>query len=347
MRVVRLSLSIEAGKYRGGRYAELSIEVLKGGIETTVQDYPGRLGYWDLGIPPSGPLDDYSFRLANVLVGNRPNEAALEVTAGLFSMKMRTQCLLSVTGADMQPKLNESPAPMWEGFLAKEGDVLSFGIAKTAGFRAYVAIAGGIDVPSYLGSKSTFAAGAFGGHEGRILKASDVIKTGGAASDIRGMSGRRVKSSIVPRFSNTLEVEAMLGPQASPDFVTEEDVQAFFSEVHKIDRNSNRLGYRLSPRKWSWARQDGGVAGKHPSNIIDNGYTVGSLNISGDQPIILMRDGPSAGGFICLCCVVTGAMWKVGQAAPARDSLKFRMVTHQEAIELRKTIERNVQAAIS
>ena len=347
MRVVHLGLSIETGKYRGGRHAELSIEVLKGGIETTVQDYPGRLGYWDLGIPPSGPLDDYSFRLANVLVGNRPNEAALEVTAGLFSMKVKSQCLLSVTGADMQPKLNDSLVTMWEGFLAREGDVFSLGIAKSAGFRAYVAIAGGIDVPSYLGSKSTFAAGAFGGHEGRILKTADLLKTGRPAVDIQGASGRRVKSDTVPKFSNTFEVEAMLGPQASPDFVTEEDVQAFFSEVHKVDRNSNRLGYRLTPRKWSWARQDGGVAGKHPSNIIDNGYTVGSLNISGDQPIILMRDGPSAGGFICLCCIVTGALWKVGQAAPARDSLKFKMVSHQEAIELRKTIERNVQAGIS
>lgn len=325
----------------------MSLEILKGGVETTVQDYPGRLGYWDLGIPPSGPLDDYSFRLANVLVGNRPIEAALEVTAGMFSMRMKNESLLAITGADMQPRLNESPAMMWESFLAKEGDVLSFGIAKTTGFRAYVAIAGGIDVPSYLGSKSTFAAGAFGGHEGRILKPSDLLRTGRPSTEIRKATGRRVKSDVVPKFSNTLEVEAMLGPQASPDFVIEEDVRAFFSEVHKVDRNSNRLGYRLAPRKWSWARQDGGVAGKHPSNIIDNGYTVGSLNVSGDQPIILMRDGPSAGGFICLCCVVTGSIWKVGQAAPARDSLKFKMVSHQEAIELRRTIERNVQTGIS
>jgi urea carboxylase len=326
--------------------AELPLEILKGGVETTVQDYPGRLGYWDLGIPPSGPLDDYSFRLANVLVGNRPTEAALEVTAGMFSMRMKNESLLAITGADMQPKLNESPALMWESFLVKEGDVLSFGIAKATGFRAYVAIAGGIDVPSYLGSKSTFAAGAFGGHEGRVLKASDLLKTGRPSAEIRKLAGRKVKTNVIPKFSNILEVEAMLGPQASPDFVTEEDVKTFFSEVHKVDRNSNRLGYRLAPRKWSWARQDGGVAGKHPSNIIDNGYSVGSLNVSGDQPIILMRDGPSAGGFICLCCVVTGAMWKVGQAAPARDSLKFKMVSHQEAIELRKNIERNVQTGI-
>jgi len=141
-------------------------------------------------------------------------------------------------------------------------------------------------------------------------------------------------------------VEATVGPQAAPDFVSEDDLEAFFSEVHRVDRNANRLGYRLSPRQWRWARPDGGIAGKHPSNIIDNGYTVGSVNISGDQPIILMRDGPSAGGFICLCCVVTGSLWKVGQAAPGRDELKFKKVSYDEAIELRRGLERNLQTGI-
>jgi urea carboxylase len=323
------------------------MEILKAGVEATIQDYPGRLGYWDLGIPPSGPLDDYSMRLGNVLVGNAAGSAAIEVAAGLFSMKPKADTLVAITGANMQPTLNGQPAPMWESFLAKEGDVIGLAIAKSTGFRAYVAVAGGIDVPSYLGSKSTFAAGGFGGFEGRVLKPGDVLRTGQSERSYSKQVGRMVKEAAIPKFANILDIETTVGPQAAPDFVTEEALQSFFSEIHKVDRNANRLGYRLSPRTWKWARTDGGIAGKHPSNIIDNGYTVGSVNISGDQPIILMRDGPSAGGFVCICCVVTGSLWKVGQAAPGRDSLKFKKISYQEAIDLRRGLERNLETGVS
>ena len=323
-----------------------SFEVVKGGIEATVQDYPGRLGYWDIGIPPSGPLDDYSFRLANLLAGNKPGDAALEVAAGMFSMRAKGDLLVAVTGAEMQPTSGGKPVPMWESFLVKHGEDLSLGIAKTSGFRAYVAVAGGIEVPYYLGSKSTFAAGGFGGFQGRALKTGDVLEAGKTDKERARLAGRRVVENVIPKFDQTLEVEATVGPQAAPDFVKEEDLDAFFSEVHKVDRNANRLGYRLTPRQWKWARSDGGVAGKHPSNIIDNGYTVGSVNVSGDQPIILMRDGPSAGGFVCLCCVVTGSLWKVGQAAPGRDQLKFKKVSYDEAIELRRKLEKNLETGV-
>lgn len=319
---------------------------MKGGVETTVQDYPGRLGYWDIGIPPSGPLDDYSLRLANIIVGNAQGQAALEAAAGMFSMKMKSNLVLAVTGADMKPTLSGRPVPMWESFLSKEGEELSLGIAKTTGFRAYVAVAGGIDVPKYLGSKSTFAAGGFGGFQGRALKPGDILKVGASEHEESKLVGRKADEKVIPAFSQTLEVEATVGPQAAPDFISQEDVDAFFSEVHKVDRNSNRLGYRLTPRQWKWARSDGGVAGKHPSNIIDNGYTVGSVNVSGDQPIILMRDGPSAGGFVCLCCAVTGSLWKAGQAAPGRDQLKFKKVSYEEAIELRRSLERSLETGV-
>ena len=178
-----------------------ALEVVKGGIEASVQDYPGRLGYWDIGIPPSGPLDDYSFRLANALVGNEPGDAAIEVAAGLFSMKMKRDVALAVTGADMQPTIGGGPAPLWETFIAKEGETLTLGIAKTSGFRAYVAVAGGIDVPEYLGSKSTFAAGAFGGFEGRVLKPSDVLKAGHSRHELSKLAGRKTKPGVAPTFS--------------------------------------------------------------------------------------------------------------------------------------------------
>jgi len=323
-----------------------SLEVLKGGVEATIQDYPGRLGFWNIGIPPSGPLDDYSFRFANLLVGNKPGDAAIEVAAGMFSMRAKSDLLVAITGAEMQPTSGRRPVAMWESFLVKQGEDLSLGIATTSGFRAYVAVAGGIEVPDYLGSKSTFAAGGFGGYQGRTLKTGDLLEAGKSEKDTAGLAGRRVAENVIPKFNQTLEVEATVGPQAAPDFLKEEDLAAFFSEIHKVDRNANRLGYRLTPRQWKWARSDGGVAGKHPSNIIDNGYTVGSVNVSGDQPIILMRDGPSAGGFVCLCCVVTGSLWKVGQAAPGRDQLKFKKVSYDEAIELRRKLEKNLETGV-
>src|SRR3989441_4549723 len=297
------------------------MEVLRGGVETTVQDYPGRLGSWDIGIPPSGPLDDYSLRLANVLVGNAPGEAALEVTAGMFSVKARSDLVLAVTGADMQPTLGVRPVPMWESFLAKEGDVLSLRIAGTTGFRAYIAVAGGIVVPSYLGSRSTFAAGGFGGFEGRVLKPSDLLKVGSSERTPSELVGRKARDGVIPRFAKTIEVQATVGPQAAPDFVSEDDLEAFFSEVHRVDRNANRLGYRLSPRQWRSARLDGGIAGEHPSHIFEKRYTVGSVNISGGHPILPMRAGPSAGGVSFLLCGGGRPLLEGGGGGPRRGEV--------------------------
>ncbi|MBO0888162.1 5-oxoprolinase/urea amidolyase family protein [Candidatus Bathyarchaeota archaeon] len=326
---------------------KLSIEVMKPGIETTVQDYPGRIGYWDLGIPPSGGMDDYSLRVANLLVGNNKGAAVLEVTAGLFSINAREDLVTALAGADMGAKLNNHPAPLWESFLVRKGDVISLPTPPQRGFRSYVAFAGGIDVPNYLGSSSTFAAGGFGGVEGRLLKAGDVLKTRPPSYELKSLTGRKADPRIIPEYTNEIEVEAIVGPHADPDFLTEDGVQDFFAENHRVDRNSNRLGYRLQPRTWKWSRTDGGVAGKHPSNIIDNGYSVGSINISGDQPIILMKDGPSAGGFICLCCVPSSAMWKIGQAAPGRDSLRFRRTSYEKALAMRNTLEEKLENGIA
>ena len=311
----------------------------------TVQDFPGRLGYWSLGIPPSGPMDSFAFRLANRLVGNDVGDAALEVAAGMAVFRVLKDTSLAIAGADMQPTLNGSSVPMWENVVVKANDVLEFRTLKGSGFRAYISLAGGIDVPLYLGSRSTFAAGGFGGFNGRVLKAGDVLETRKPRTPISQLTGRTLKNSI-PVYSSEWQVEVMEGPHSAPDFFTEDDMNSFFSEPFKVDLNSNRMGYRLTTRKWTWARPDGGIAGKHPSNILDNGYSVGAVNVSGDQPIILTVDGPSLGGFVCCACVISASLWKIGQARPARDNLRFKKVSLEEATDKRKSLERTLNEAV-
>jgi len=315
------------------------MEVVLKGIESSVQDYPGRIGYWHLGIPPSGPMDDLAFRFGNILVGNSPEDAGIEIAVGLFKVRFEQVCVIAVTGAYCEPKINDELIDMWRSYRVEKGDELSLGMATKGGLRCYLAVSGGIDVPLYLNSKSTFAAGKMGGFNGRNLEIGDKLKIGTFKGDLRDYEGREVKKSLIPEYSDKWEVETMRGPQSNPEFFTEEDMEYFFSAEWKVDRNSNRLGYRLNSHDWKWAREDGGIAGLHPSNILDNGYAIGAVNVCGDQPIILTVDGPSLGGFVCNAAVIKSAMWKVGQAVPGKDVLRFKEVTYEEAIELRKKHE--------
>lgn len=314
-------------------------EVLEGGIQTTIQDYPGRQGLLDQGICPAGPMDSLAFRLANVLVGNDPGAAGLEVTAGGLQIRFDSDAVIAVCGANMQPKLNGEPIEVWRSYRVKPGDTLALGFVSGNGFRSYVAVSGGIDVPEYLGSRSTYVPGQIGGLEGRPLAKGDRLAIGQAAGDPDTLAGRRVKEGVVPPYTAEWELEAVPGPQASPDYFAPEDYDYFFSHNWKLDRNSNRMGYRLESTKWKWARTTGGIAGGHPSNILDNGYAVGAVNVSGDQPIILCMDGPTLGGFICCAGVAYGALWKLGQMVPGRDHIRFKELTIEEAADLARTTD--------
>ncbi|HEU5432294.1 MAG TPA: 5-oxoprolinase/urea amidolyase family protein [Thermomicrobiales bacterium] len=314
------------------------IEVLEGGIQTTVQDFPGRQGLLDQGICPAGPFDSVAFRLANLLVGNDPGAAALEITAGGFRARFDRDTVFAVCGADMQPTLDGAPIDRWRSYAARTGQTLALGKVEGPGFRAYLAVAGGVDVPEYLGSRSTYVPGAIGGFEGRALKKGDRLPIGEPARTT-GVPDRRVKPELVPEYVSDWELEAVPGPQAAPDYFTWDDYDHFFSHHWKLDRNSNRMGYRLEPHQWQWARKSGGVAGGHPSNILDNGYAVGAVNITGDQPIILCVDGPTLGGFICAAGVAYGAMWKLGQMVPGRDRIRFKEQTIEDAAELARRTE--------
>jgi urea carboxylase len=320
----------------------MALEVLEGGLQTTVQELPGRIGYLDLGIYPAGPMDHFAFRAANLLVGNGAGAAALEVTAGGFKARFREAGVIAVTGADMEPALNGKLLPPWEGVAVAPGDEIVVKRAEHGGFRSYIALHGGLDVPEYLGSRATFTVGGFGGFEGRSLKKGDVLGVGTAGN---ARAGRRFDPARRPVYGESWEIEAMRGPQADPDYLTADDMSFFFSHRWKVDRNSNRMGIRLESHDWRWARSSGGVAGGHPSNILDNGYPVWGVNVCGNQPIILAADGPSLGGFVCAATLVQAATWKVGQLVPGRDTVRFREVSIEEAVRLAEALDRELSEA--
>ncbi len=316
-------------------------EVLEGGIQTTVQDFPGRPGMLAQGFFPAGPMDHFAFRAANLLVGNPESAAGLEVTLGNFALRFDTDATVAVCGAEAPVTVDGEEMPAWESREVRAGSELRIGIAPGPGFRMYVAVSGGIDVPPLFGSRATYTMGALGGFEGRALATGDRLPLGSG----NGGPPRRFKESACPAYARDWEVRAMRGPQATPDFLTETDMQTFFSREWPVDRNSNRTGIRLESHKFEWARKGGGIAGGHPSNILDNSYPIGAVNVNGDLPVILGPDGPTAGGFIVCATVVYADFWKIGQFRPVGDHVRFREVTIDEAIELERALSETLSPA--
>jgi urea carboxylase len=300
-------------------YRPRSIDVLKPGTMTTVQDYPGRVGYWEVGVPPSGPMDALSFRLGNRLLNNSPDAAGLEITALGPKLRFNADSYAVLTGAPTKATLDGKPVAFWEPFAIKAGGVLDCGKPGEVGTRSYLSIAGGIDVPMYLGSRSTFTLGCFGGHAGRALAAGDVLHVNEADA---GEPLAALPENLRPEMGNEWEIGVLYGPHGAPDFFTSEYIEEFFETSWKVHFNSARTGVRLVGPKPGWVRSDGGEAGLHPSNIHDNAYAIGAIDFTGDMPILLGPEGPSLGGFVCPATVASAELWKMGQLRPG-DSVRF------------------------
>ena len=307
-----------------------AIEVLEGGIATTVQDYPGRVGMMSQGLFPAGPMDHFAFRVANLLVGNAAGTGALEVTLGGLGLRFEGDAMAAVCGAEAEVTIDGEPVPLWESRRVRPGTELRIGISQGPGFRQYVAVSGGVDVPLFFGSRSTYTMGALGGHEGRALQAGDRLPLGDPAEP---GAPRRLKQALRPTYAREWEIETVRGPQASPDYLTDEDMDEFFSRTWPVDKNSNRTGIRLASHKFKWARKGGGISGGHPSNILDNSYPLGAININGDLPVILAHDGPTAGGFVVAGTIAYVGLWKLGQLRPVGDSVRFQELSVDEAVE--------------
>ncbi len=296
------------------RYQSPTIEVLSPGTLTTIQDYPGRLGYWDVGVPPSGPMDDLAFRLANRVVGNEPGAPALEITVSGPKLLFATDAVVALSGARLEAKLDGASVPYFVPVVVKAGQTLALGSISGAGCRAYLAVRHGFDVPEYLGSRSTFTLGKFGGHGGRALRKGDILHVAREGSVDAEPSA--LAPELYPLSSNEWEIGVIYGPHGAPDFFTPKDIETFFSTAWEVHYNSAPTGIRLIGPKPEWARPDGGEAGLHPSNLHDNAYAVGTVDFTGDMPIILGPDGPSLGGFVCPATVVAAERWKMGQLKP-------------------------------
>ncbi len=293
------------------------IRVLDPGPQTTVQD-GGRRGQLRYGIPPSGPVDARSFTLANRLVGNADGAAGLEFTLIGPRLRAEAPCAIAVTGAEAPVTVNDAPAAAWTTLRLRAGDVLRIGPAR-AGVRGYVAVAGGIDVPTVLGSRATYLRGRLGGLEGRALRRDDVLRLG-AAGPVRG---RAVPARAIPDWRAESVLRVVLGPQA--DRFTDDGIGAFLGGSYEVLPQSDRMGARLQgPR----------IAHAHGHDIISDGIALGAVQVPGDgQPIVLLVDRQSTGGYTKIATVCSFDIPRVGQAKPGQR-IRFTAVDVVEAQRL-------------
>jgi biotin-dependent carboxylase-like uncharacterized protein len=309
----------------------MAIEVIKPGLATSVQD-AGRPGYYNIGIPISGALDQYAFRAANLLVGNDEGAAALEATLLGPELLFRAPAIVAVTGAEATPKVNGEARPRNESFAVGADDRLSFDFMKV-GARIYLAIAGGLDVPPILGSRSTYALGALGGFAGRKLNAGDVLATGQARSGAR--PGRALAKGLVPTYPKSLELRVLSGLYFHR--LTEESAKTFFEDTWTVAPEADRIGYRYRkgrPLAFRDRKQPFG-AGSDPSNIVDAGYPYGSIQVPGGvEPIILHRDAVSGGGYAMIGTVVSADMDRIAQMQP-NNVARFVAVDMKTALAAR------------
>ena len=339
LRAILARPEFRAGEYTTGWLGSLdfnsrSIEVLQPGTHTTLQDWPGRLKHWDVGVPPSGPMDPLAFRLGNRLLGNPADCAALELTVTGPILKFGCDAQIALTGAHMRAELDGEPVEFWRGITVRRNSILKIGGIEGAGQRSYLAVYGGFDVPRYMDSRATFTLGRFGGHAGRALRNGDVLHVSavedGDGDAAAAQSEKAMPPGLRPTYTHDWQIAVLYGPQGAPDFFTAQDIQVLFATDWQVHYNSSRTGVRLIGPKPSWARRDGGEAGLHPSNIHDNPYAIGAIDFTGDMPIILGPDGPSLGGFVCPATVILADIWKVGQLRPG-DSVSFHDIAAETA----------------
>ena len=308
------------------------LEVINQGLETSVQDYPGRVGYLNQGFPPSGPMDSWSFRLANLLVNNDESEGALECQYTGPTLKFEKDQVVAICGADMQPKVNGKSVPMWESILIKADQTLELGFSLN-GARSYISFAGGIKSNPWLGSKSTFHKAGVGGIDGHAIKKGQIISIGQSAT----RPGRKVREDCIPNIHNSgvWEIEVVRGP--NDDWLDDDGYEIFLNAEWKLQARSDRTGFRLDGPTLTFNEKATNKSPEHgyePSNIIDQGYPIGGINLAGQTPIILVNDGPSMGGFIVPFTVPSASFWKLGQAKP-NEKFKFIEISVSEAQEMR------------
>ncbi|MGL4396390.1 MAG: biotin-dependent carboxyltransferase family protein [Hyphomicrobium sp.] len=318
----------------------MAIKVTAPGLATTVQDL-GRPGYYHLGIPISGGMDRFALSVANWLVGNAAAAAVLEAVFMGPELVFENDTLVAVTGADLPPKVDGQPQPLWTCFKVRAGQTLSFDYLR-GGARAYIAVAGGVDVPVVLGSRSTYALGALGGHNGRKLAAGDVLPVGRSEG---GREGVTLPADLRRPRTNPAELRTLPGLYSHR--VTGEARERFFAEPWKVAPEADRIGYRFrggTPLAFEARTQPFG-AGSDPSNIVDACYPYGSIQVpGGTEPIVLHRDAVSGGGYFMIGTVISADLDAIGQLPPHAEA-RFIPVDMAAALAARAESRRLMDAA--
>jgi antagonist of KipI len=293
-----------------------AFRVLNPGIQTTIQDQ-GRPGLMKYGIPPSGAMDQRSFFIANLLLRNPDNAATLETTLQGLKLEALTKIAISITGADLDPLLNDRPAPQWTAFAVKEGDILQFRKRK-GGLRAYVAVQGGLDVPEVLGSRSTYIRGRIGA----ILREGDTLSTCPFTSGASG-NGLTLPQEYRPDFARAGPIRVVMGPQ--DDYFTPQGIETFLSSAYRISPQCDRQAFRTEGPAIEIA--------KGP-DIISDPIPLGAVQVTGDgRPVILLRDAQATGGYAKIAIVARVEMDFLGQMMPG-DTIRFQRVDRQRALDL-------------
>jgi biotin-dependent carboxylase-like uncharacterized protein len=309
------------------------IRVRQPGLLSTVQD-TGRFGEYALGMPPSGAMDVFSYEVGNYLVGNQEGVAGVEITYFGPELEFTEAALIALTGAQMPPKINGEEAPMWEALEVGEGDVLSFEYLKR-GARCYLAVAGGIDVPLFMHSRSTYTLIGLGGHEGRALQEGDELEVGEAPRKAEGQVGKRVDEEHIPTYSDETELRVIIGLASYR--ITEESMEEFLSTTWTVTPDADRVGYRYKGGELKFVeREQPAGAGSDPANVVDFGYPIGSIQVPGGvEPIVLMNDAVTGGGYATIGTVISADRGRLAQTK-TNDKTRFRSVDLEEALEARK-----------
>ena len=306
-----------------------TIEVLDGGFFTTVQDL-GRYGYQRYGVPVAGALDQFALRVGNILVGNQEGDAGLEITLVGPRLRFLADTVIAITGASLDPRLDDGPVAMWQAIVIPQGGTLSFGGVQD-GMRAYLTVAGGIDVPQVLGSRSTYTRSRLGGLEGRALEPGDTLATFGEGS-ATPLEGRKLAREQVPAYEHSHTLRVVLGPQ--DDAFSQEGLHTFLSATYTVTPQSDRIGYR---------HQGPQIQHKGGADIVSDGIPFGAVQVTGDgMPILLLADRGTTGGYTKIATIISVDIAAVAQAIPG-DTVSFQPVTVEAAHQALRQQEDAIQ----
>lgn len=316
----------------------MSLRIEEPGLSTTVQD-TGRYGHYHIGMPPAGAMDDFSHRVANTLVGNPEDAATLEMTYQGPDLVFEEDAIIAITGADMSPELDGEDIPLWEVVSVDADQTLSVNFA-TEGARSYLAIAGGIDVPTIMDSRATYTLIGLGGHEGRELEAGDVLSVGDLGDEADTV-GNAVESKHRPDYADESQIRVVMG---LCDYrLTDESKETFLNADWSVSPEADRVGYRFKGADIEFVeREQPFGAGADQSNVVDLGYPIGSIQVP-EQPIVLMRDAVTGGGYATVGTVISPDRDLLAQR-PTHETVNFESVTIEEALDAREARRQNLDA---